>query len=274
MMSRFIIMISSGLHCGDCNTLLEQVASDSVDLVCFSPPYDDIRDYKGFAIDFTALGKNLNRVVKPGGVAAVVITDATRDGEKTLTTFRLAVDWVDNCGWRCFEHCIYSRHGRPGAWWNSRFRVDHEYILLFVKGQKPNYFNKEPLKVRAKHAGETWHGTTRLTDGSLVKNEKKVQSDMKCRGTIWHYATANTEGNKLKLKHPGTMPDELARDIVKCFCPQDGVVLDPTCGSGTTCVVASQEKRNYIGFDISDEYIAIAKQRIEDEVIHGILQHE
>lgn len=263
-------MIASGIHCGDCNVLLPQVPDESVDLVCFSPPYDDIRAYRGFAIDFTSLGKNLNRVVKPGGVAAVVMTDSTRDGEKTLTTFRLTLDWVDNCGWRCFEHCIYSRHGRPGAWWNSRFRVDHEYILLFVKGQKPAFFDKEPLKVKSKYPGAMWHGTSRSSDGTMTANEPKSQADKKCRGTIWNYSGANTEGNKLKMKHPATMPDQLARDLIVCFSKPGGTVLDPTCGSGTTLVAAAQCDRNFIGFDISQEYADIAKERIHNEVTRGI----
>lgn len=262
----------NGLFCGDCNALLNDVAESSIDFIAFSPPYDDIRDYNGFALNLTTLGKNLYRVAKDGAVCAVVITDATFEGAKSLTTFRLAVDWVDNAGWRMFEHCIYSRNGRPGAWWNKRFRVDHEYILLFVKGQRPRYFNKEPLKIEAKHAGITWQGTTRLSDGSLIKNEEKTQEVLKCRGTIWHYATSNTEGNSLKLKHPGTYPDLLADDLIQCFTQEGDIVLDPTSGSGTTCVMAANRRRRYIGMDISPEYIQLAKQRLENEVKGDIFE--
>ncbi len=260
------------VYCGDAISLLTAVDDNSIDFVCFSPPYDKIRDYHGFNLDLSQLGKQLFRVAKDGAVCAVVMTDATISGEKSLTTFRLTLDWVDNHGWRCFEHCIYSRFGRPGAWWNSRFRVDHEYILLFVKGQKPKYFNKEPLKIKAKHAGKVWHGTTRLTDGSLIQNEKKMQSDTKCRGTIWHYATSNTEGNKQKLKHPATFPDALANDLIQCFTQQGEIVLDPTSGSGTTCVMASQRKRRYLGFDISAEYVELAKERLAREINRDMFQ--
>ena len=260
----------NGVFKGDCNILLPDVADESIDFICFSPPYDDIRDYTGFSLDLNLLGSNLFRVAKPGAVAAVVMTDTTNKGAKSLTTFRLAVDWVDKCGWRCFEHCIYSRHGRPGAWWGRRYRVDHEYILLFVKGDKPKFFDKEPLKIKAKHAGSSWQGTTRLTDGSLLQNEKKVQSDMKCRGTIWHYATSNSEGNRIKLKHPATYPDLLAKDLISCFTQEGDVVLDPTMGSGTTCVMSALMHRKYVGMELSEDYIQIAKKRLASEVYSDI----
>ena len=235
-------------------------------MVCFSPPYDEVRDYKGFCFDYKGLGKELYRVTKDGGVCACVIGDGTKDFAKSMTSMRLAVDWVDNAGWRMFETCIYSRHGRPGAWWNQRFRVDHEYIFIFLKGDKPKHFDKEHLKVKAKHAGVEWHGTTRLTDGSLVKNDAKVCADTKCRGTIWHYSTSNTEGNKLKLLHPATYPDDLAADLIRCFTQEGDIVLDPTCGSGTTCVASAQYKRKYVGIDISSEYVEIAKERLKQEI--------
>jgi site-specific DNA-methyltransferase (adenine-specific) len=265
----------NGIFCGDCNTVLQQVKDESIDLTIFSPPYDKIRDYKGFSIDLTTLGKNLYRVSKIGAVCAVVITDATDQGKKSLTTFRLAVDWVDNAGWRMFEHCIYARDGRPGKWWSTRFRVDHEYILLFVKGDKPKSFDKEPLKVPTKHAGTVWHGTQRNTNGELVDTQEVIKvAATKCRGTIWKYATSNTEGNKLKMTHPGTFPDRLADDLIVCFSQENDVVLDPTVGSGTTAVMAANRKRRYIGMDISPDYVKIAQERLAREVTKDMLEEQ
>lgn len=257
------------LH-GDCCQQLQKMSSEVVTATIFSPPYDAVRDYKGFFIDFVELGTKLYRVTKEGGIAAVVIQDGTTDGAKSLTSFRLAVDWADQCGWRLFETCIYSRHGRPGAWWNKRFRVDHEYIHIFLKGDRPSYFNKEPLKIKAIHAGSTWHGTQRKTDGTTEVVAPKVQNDYKCRGTIWKYNTSNSEGNPLKLKHPASYPDALASDLIQCFSQEDDLILDPTCGSGTTCVVAAQLKRRYLGIEIAEEYVEIAKQRLKNEVVDGV----
>jgi len=88
---------------------------------------------------------------------------------------------------------------------------------------------------------------------------------MKCRGTVWQYSTSNTEGNRLKLQHPATFPDKLAEDLILCFSEPDEIVLDPMCGSGTTCVKAYINHRRYIGIEVSDEYCTIARKRIENE---------
>jgi len=113
---------------GDCVKELSGLESGFIDFTLFSPPYDGIRDYKeNWQLDFTKLGQELYRVTKDGGVCAVVIGDGTKNFAKSLSSFRLAVNWVDQIGWKLFETCIYKRDGNPGAWWKQRFRVDHEY---------------------------------------------------------------------------------------------------------------------------------------------------
>lgn len=253
------------IYCGDCCDLLSQVDPETIDMTLFSPPYDDIRTYDGFVIDLSKLGKLAYSASKDGAVCAVVINDSTANFAKSLTTCRLTLDWVDNAGWKLFETCIYSRHGRPGAWWNSRFRVDHEYILIFFKGKRPKYFSKDHLKEPAKYKDARWHGTQRQSDGTLVRVADAPASEVKHRGTIWHYSTSNTEGNALKMEHPGTFPDALAKDLILCFTQEGDLVLDPTVGSGTTAVIAKQNGRNYIGFDISQKYVDLANQRLELE---------
>lgn len=251
---------------GDALEVLPTLENDSVDFTMFSPPYDDVRDYHGeWTFHYQQLGEELLRVTKYGGICAVVIGDGTKDYAKSLTSFRLAVNWCDVVGWRLFETIIYQRHGNPGAWWTKRFRVDHEYILLFLKGKKPKYFTKDHLMVPSKHAGKIYSGTDRLTNGGFKTITPKPVNETKCRGTIWSYATSNTEGNRLKLKHPATYPDKLAEDVIRAFTVEGDFVLDPMCGSGTTCVVANQYGRSYLGIDISAEYTQIAEARLLSE---------
>lgn len=256
---------------GDCVAVTERLKNNSIDLSVFSPPYDRIRDYKkGWVFDFSALGKNLYRITKEGGACAVVIGDGTKNFAKSLTSFKLAVDWCENIGWRLFETCVYHRDGNPGAWWAKRFRVDHEYILLFFKGNRPKAFNKKPLMVASKHAGKIYAGTDRLTDGKFKKIAPKVVNPQKCRGTVWKYRTSNTEGNRLKLQHPATYPDQLAEDLILCFSNPNDLVLDPMCGSGTTCVMALRNNRRTLGIEINNDYCKIAEQRI----VHETTQHD
>ena len=253
------------IHQGDCLTHLPSIADESVDMVVTSPPYDDLRDYKGFACDLSGVGRELFRVLRDGGIAAVVLQDQTKDGAKSMTTFRTALEWVDSIGFRLFETLIYGKNGTPGPWWNNRFRVDHEYILLFLKGSRPAYFNKEPLKVPAIHAGLVHlGGRARQANGEKVPCRGRVkEAATKCRGTIW---TCHRDGGSLKHQHPATFPDSLPRSLIECFCPPDGVVLDPFAGSGTTLVVAKQLGRNAIGMEISEEYCSLIAERLIQDV--------
>ena len=59
----------------------------------------------------------------------------------------------------------------------------------------------------------------------------------------------------------------LPYDLIECFCPIGGTVLDPFVGSGTTCVAAKSLERKYIGIDVSKEYCDIAEERIRTERI-------
>jgi len=261
----------NSVYLGDALSILPTLAAGSIDLTVFSPPYDGIREYgKNWKLDFPTLGDALYRVTREGGVCAVVIGDGTKDFAKSLTTFRWAVDWVDRAGWRLFECCIYSRHGNPGAWWTQRFRVDHEYILIFFRGDRPRHFDKSTLLIPSKHAGKMSSGTDRLTNGGFKKREPKAVNDMKCRGTLWEYATSNTEGNRTKLEHPATYPDRLAEDLIHCFSKPGDLVLDPMCGSGTTCVMAAKARRDYLGIEINPEYHSIAAKRIQEEVTNDV----
>lgn len=251
------------IFCGDAVEVLKKIPSNSIDLVVTSPPYDDIRTYNGFSLNLPAIGKELNRILKDGGIAAMVIQDSTRNFGKTLTSFKTIIDWCDNAGFKLFETVIYRKYGTEGAWWTKRFRVDHEYMPIFLKGDRPAYFNKEPLKVPSKHGGKTMTGSgNRRTDGTTTKTITREINGMKCRGTVWDYLNAGDK-NPLKRKHPATFPDKIPTDFIQCFCPPKGIVLDPFIGCGSTAVAAKQLGRNYIGIDISKEYCKLAEERIK-----------
>ncbi len=264
-----VLPLNTIIH-GDAVEELKKIPDNSIDLVVTSPPYDDIRTYNGFTLNLSAIGKEIFRVLKQGGMAAMVIQDSTKNFGKTLTSFKTIIDWCDNAGFKLFETTIYRKYGAEGAWWNKRFRVDHEYIPIFLKGERPQYFNKEPLKIPSKWGGKTLTGGgTRLTNGTRIATRPIKINLMKCRGTVWEYLTAG-DGTRLKHQHPATFPDKLPRDLIQCFCPPKGVVLDPFVGSGTTALAAINLDKNYIGIDISKEYCELATKRIREETENNI----
>ena len=198
----------------------------------------------------------------------MVLQDQTVNFGKTLTTFRTMLDWCDRIGFKLFECAIYRKYGAEGAWWNKRFRVDHEYMPIFLKGERPQHFNKEPLKIPSKHGGKTMTGGgTRLTNGVRIATRSIKINPLKCRGTIWEYLTAG-DGSRLKHLHPATFPNRLPYDFIQCFCPAGGIVLDPFVGSGTTTVAAKNLGMKYIGIDIAQEYCDISEQRIAAETMN------
>ena len=148
------------------------------------------------------------------------------------------------------------------AWWKQRFRMDHEYIPIFLKGERPRYFNKEPLKVPSKHGGRAMTGcANRRTDGKTAQAVRIIVNPVKCRGTVWEYLNAGDK-NPVKRRHPAPFPDQLPYDAIQCFCPTEGVVLDPFMGSGSTAVAAKRLDRRYIGFEIAPDYCRIAEERL------------
>ncbi len=253
------------IYCMDCVQGMKKINDCSIDLVVTSPPYDGLRTYNGFSFNLHDTGEQIYRILKPGGICAMVIQDQTKDFGKSLTSFRTIIDWCDSFGFKLFENIIYHKNGTEGAWWKYRFRVDHEYIPLFLKGGKPAYFNKEPLKIPSKHGGQIMSGSgNRKTNGQTGETVRREINAMKCRGTVWDYMMAGDK-NPLKRKHPAVFPDQIPKDIITCFCPENGIVLDPFMGCGSSAVAAWVLRRHFIGFDISQEYVDLAYQRLDSD---------
>lgn len=272
--------------CQDNLEFLKSLPDNSIDMILGSPPYSGIRRYKNLSKNFNTrvhlaeLGPEIYRILKDGGVAALVLQDQTIKGCKTLSTFGAIMDWCQHFGntrFNLFETLIYNRRGAPGAFWLKRFRVDHEYIPIFYKGPKLNYFDKSHLLIPVKTAGKHLGGTRRQTSGELQPyNKNYIVKDKTCCGTIFKYSNSSQESTlnyglgpeigrqlkKLKLTHPASFPYKLASDIIMAFCPKNGVVLDLWVGSGETAIAAQLSGRNWVGVDIEQSYVDLAQKRL------------
>ena len=257
----------NSIICRDNVELLKTFPDECIDMVVTSPPYDSLRDYNGYELDLHGVGEQLLRVLKEGGICVMVIQDSTKDFAKSLTSFRTIIDWCDNIGFRLFECNIYNRQGTEGAWWKKRFRVDHEYMPIFLKGKRPQYFDKENIKIPSKHGGKVMTGANIRTKSGRTGSRKVKINPTKCPGTVMTFGNTCGGESKLKSQHPAVFPNMLAYDMIECFCPPNGIVLDPFNGSGTTTLAAKCLGRNYIGVDISREYNDIASQRLQEETI-------
>lgn len=247
------------IHNMDCLEGLRKMSAGSVDMVLTSPPYDNLRKYNGYSWDFESIAKELYRVVKDGGVVIWVVGDATVDGSETGSSFRQALYFKD-LGFNLYDTMIYRKKNYVPLT-HKRYEQEWEYMFVFSKG-KPNTFN--PIMIPCKYAGqETWGSVSyhKTSDSGLVKQGKKKINDFKQHGNIFEYMTGSIKSKK-GVRHPAPFPEALAEDMISSWSNEGDLVLDPFMGSGTTGKMAKKLGRNYIGFEISEEYCEMALERI------------
>ena len=82
---------------------------------------------------------------------------------------------------------------------------------------------------------------------------------------IWRFSVGlgGSTKDKIAFEHPAIFPERLVADHIKSWSNPNDIILDPFMGSGTTAKVARELNRNYIGFEISNEYCQIAQKRLE-----------
>lgn len=253
---------------GDNVEVLKTFENECIDLTVTSPPYDNLRTYKGHTWDFENLAKELFRVTKQGGVVVWVVGDATINGSETGTSFKQALYFMD-IGFRLHDTMIYKSAKPPLT--HNRYEQEFEYIFILSKG-KPKTFN--PIKVKTNYAGQVGkfhYSSASGKDGRAMRqreNETKVTNDFKIKGNIWEYATGwcGSSKDKIAFQHPAIFPEQLARDHIISWSNEGDVVLDPFSGSGTTCKMAKLANRNYIGIEIAQEYCEIAEQRTTNAI--------
>jgi site-specific DNA-methyltransferase (adenine-specific) len=259
---------------------MKQLDEKSIDLTVTSPPYDNLRVYKGFSWDFEGVARQLFRVTKDGGVVVWVVGDATINGTETGTSFKQAL-YFKEVGFNLHDTMIYQKEFCPFPA-NVRYNQQFEFMFVFSKGKvktfnplKESKSEKEVekiLKGQIKVGSKSYrnkNGTTDRADSDdrmLKRLEKSVQSTEKTMGNVWKINAGYMVGSKDKIAfdHPATFPEELAEKHILSWSNEGDIVLDPFMGSGTTAKMAKLNNRNYIGFDISQEYCDIAEKRLEN----------
>lgn len=238
---------------------------ECIDLTVTSPPYDDLRDYEGYTFDFETIAKELYRITKPGGVVVWVVGDATINGSETGTSFRQALYFKDVCGFRLHDTMIYKKKAGRFPDTNRYYQV-FEYMFVFSKG-RPKTVNL--IRDRRNLCfGNTIGGNDRKKDGTFKKRKKgKTVPKSGVRFNVWEYSTGGgiSAQDEIAFQHPAVFPEQLAADHIISWSNPGDIVLDPMCGSGTTCKMALKLGRRFIGIDIAEEYCEIARKRVEAE---------
>ena len=140
--------IKQGFFVGDCAEFMSNMDEGVIDLTVTSPPYDNLRDYKGYSFDFENIAKQLYRVTKPGGIVVWVVGDKINGG-RTLTSFRQGI-FFQEIGFQVHDVMIYQKKNTPFMRSNA-YTNCYEFMFVLAKGS-PNTFN--PLKTKTVRHGK------------------------------------------------------------------------------------------------------------------------
>lgn len=211
--------------------------------------------------------KELYRVTKEGGVVVWVVGDATINGSETGTSFRQAL-YAMECGFNLHDTMIYKSKKPPLT--HNRYEQEFEYMFVLSKG-RPDVFN--PKKDKTNYFGETKkynygsRNKAKLDKKKAIRyrEEKTTVNDYKIIGNIWDYPTGMNGSSKdaIAFNHSATFPESLAKDHIRSWSNEGDLVYDPFMGSGTTAKMAHLLKRNWIGSELSQEYVDLAYKRLE-----------
>ena len=245
------------IHNESCLDTMARMPDDFIDLTITSPPYDNLRTYKGYSFDFEKIAKELYRVTKQGGVVIWVVGDATIKGSETGTSFKQALYAIE-CGFNLHDTMIYKREGPPLS--HNRYEQKFEYMFVFSKG-KPNAMNF--IEDKQNTAG----GRVQKKDKCINKGKQEtgegtfIRKEVGRRTNIWRISIGK---NKETKGHPAVFPEQLANDHIISWSNENDLVYDCFMGSGTTAKMAILNNRKYIGSEISEEYCKIIESRIKE----------
>ena len=232
---------------------MEIIPDNSLHLMITSPPYNVSKEYdKDLSLEeYLTLLKNVfqetYRVLVNGGRACINIANLGRKPYIPLSDSISKI--MIEIGFQMRGEIIWNKSASAspstawGSWMsasNPTLRDVHEYILVFSKGDYKREQTKEEKEIK--------------------KNTILKEDFLEWTKSIW---TFNAESAK-KIGHPAPFPIELPYRLIQLYSFTNDIILDPFMGSGTTGIAALKCNRKYIGFEINNEYIYLAKQRAKE----------
>jgi site-specific DNA-methyltransferase (adenine-specific) len=229
---------------------MSEIPDYSIHLMVTSPPYNASKEYDDdLTLDeyrglLRRVFQETYRVLVTGGRACVNIANLGRKPYLPLHAY--IIEDMLEIGFLMRGEIIWNKasSASPSTAWgswksasNPVLRDVHEYILVF---------SKESFS-RARHNHES----------TISKDEF-----LSWTKSVWDFPAVSAR----QVGHPAPFPEELPRRLIELYTYNEDVILDPFCGSGTTCVAARKAGRHYIGYDIKSEYLNLAQERLQDSV--------
>ena len=227
---------------------MDDLPDRSVHLMVTSPPYNVGKEYDAnlSMVEYMDLLRNVlqetHRALVDGGRACVNVANIGRKPYIPLHAYIIQI--AAEAGFFMRGEIIWDKgmSGSSTAWgsWmspsNPTLRDTHEYVLVF---QKPPF------------------GRKRLDDRKPTIARDDFLEHTK---SIWSFPPASAR----RAQHPAPFPVELPKRLINLYTFSDEVVLDPFMGTGATAIAARGLDRVYVGYEISDDYVRIASERIDE----------
>ncbi len=247
------------IYSDDCLKLFKQLENESVDLIIADPPYN-------LGKDFGNKSDKWEKVEDWFGWCKQWLHESERVLSKQGSIFVYGIHKYI-CYIQCHLYEIGLIYGRQFIWhyengWSMYTKAPsatYEPILWFTKTKNYTYHEiREPYKSQER------------LKYKVTKNGKVWQPNPlgKRSGDIWKIPTlAGRRFSNEKVKHPTQKPLALCDRIIKQFSNEKDLILVPFAGSGSECVSALNNKRDFIGFEINQKYIEIANHRLQSQAV-------
>ena len=257
------------LEQGDAATVMQRIEDESIDCIVTTPPYWRRRSQGTESISATSADQYIEqllqamqqawRILKPEGSLWLNMGDDTTGGFVQGLPWRVVLAMMDRQGWRLVNEVVWNKTTTSPQGSQDHLRKVHEFMFHLVKG--PNFhYDDEELR-------RTYALIVRNDDKSSKRSDKIQERYLQPEGThglvpgdVWTIGVQRSG-----IAHYCVAPDTLYRLPIVATCPHGGIVLDPYCGTGTTCKIAYELNLRSIGIDINANYIKQARASIEQK---------
>lgn len=261
------------IHNTDCISSMDELDAGSVDLVFADPPFNigydyDVYDDKLERAHYLEWSKrwisSVHRVLKPNGTFWLAI------GDEYAAELKIASQEV---GFQCRSWVIW--YYTFGVNCKAKFSRSHAHLFHFVKD--PVNFTFNDLTIRVPSARQLVYNDKRansigrLPDDTWVLRPQDLPDGFQPMDDTWYFPRVAGTFKERAGFHGCQMPEQLLGRIIRCCSNADEVVLDPFSGSATTLAVAKKLGRNYLGFDLSAEYVERGRARLAKVAVGDLL---
>lgn len=258
----------------DCIEYMKTLPDNCIDLVVTSPPYAEQRaeTYGGISVAkfpnwMETVGKEIYRVLKPTGSFVLNIKEHVYGGARSTYVLKTVLLLSDIFIWS--DTYIWNKTNPFPTGSKKRLKDGFEYCFLFTKTKNHKFY---PNNVLTKSTSKYYESEQRRKNkGSHpVKNGSGMNMSQRCSPELVRPSNVLTLAvDTTNHQHPATFPIGLPTFFINLLSDPGDVVYDPFAGSGTTLVAAKTLGRNYIGTEISPEYISIIEGRLANGTMHN-----